>query len=120
MKDWKGNEIQVGQTVLRINFKSMFGGNKSRFGFIFTDANGKQHYRMAEEFISDMEYQWTIQDRFLITEPSNVISISFSSEVASKTPINISESWMSPQPWQVLAIEGISDNEEEFFKEYFK
>lgn len=120
MKDWKGNEIKIGQVILRINFKDMFGGCKSRIGFSFMDANGNPHWKFGEEFINPEGYQWTIQDKFLITEPSDIISICFSSEATSKIPINMMKNWICTQPWQVLAIEGSSDNEKDFFENYFK
>lgn len=121
MKDWKGNKIQIGQTVLKINFKDMFGGSKSRLIINFYGEDGKIHTQhVGEDVIAPEGYQWTVSSKFLITKPSNEMTICFSSECKSEIPINCAGMWIATQPWEVLCIEGISDNEEDFFKEYFK
>lgn len=119
MKDWKGNKIEVGQTVIKVAFKSMFGGSASRMVLIFTDANGEQHHRKGEEFINPMDYKWEIEGKYIITEQRNTMLISFGNR-PSEVTIDSLDFMLSTQPWQILCIEGISDNEEEFFKELFK
>ena len=111
MQDWKGNKIEVGQTVLIVNVKSMFGGCKSQFT-IMTE-NGLQN--VGGEIISPESHQWNIVSEANITPPSANATISiFTGEGASEIPINQIDLWLSVQPWQILCIEGVSDNCEDY------
>ena len=109
MQDWKGNEIEVGQTVLIVNVKSMFSGSKSQFT-IMTE-NGLQN--VGEQTISPESHQWNIVSEANITPPSADVVISMG-EDASEIPINQIDLWLSIQPWQILCIEGVSDNCEDY------
>lgn len=115
MKDWKGNKIEAGQTVLIVNVKSMFGGSKSQL-MIMTE-NGFE--KIGEETTLPEGYQWTIVSENKILPPSKNVTISMG-DAPSEIPINQASLWLSVQPWQILCIKGISDNYEDYFKEYFK
>jgi hypothetical protein len=115
MVDWKGNKIEVGQTVIIVNVKSMFGGSKSQL-MLMTE---KGIEKICEETTLPEGYQWTIVSENNIIEPSTNVTISMGS-APSKIPINQVELWLSVQSWQILCIKGVSDSYEDYYKEYFK
>lgn len=115
MQDWKGNKIEVGQTVLIVNVKSMFSGSKSQF-MIMTK---KGFEKIGEETILPEGYQWTVVSENNITPPSKNVTISMG-DAPSEIPINQISLWLSVQPWQIVCIKGISDNNEDYYNEHFK
>ena len=115
MQDWKGNKIEVGQTVIIVNVKSMFGGSKSQL-MLMTE---KGFEKIGDETTLPEGYQWTIVSENNIIPPSTNVTISMG-EAPSEIPINQAGLWLSVQPWQILCIKGVSDNYEEYYKEYFK
>jgi len=63
-------------------------------------------------------YSFDVSAKYFITEPSNNLKISMSHK-PSEIPINHIDFWVSKQPWQIVCIEGISDNKDEYYKDYF-
>ena len=116
MKDWKGNKIKVGQTVIKVRYKTMFAGNKQRFVLICYDEKGnKASQTFGEESIVPLDYFWDIKGRYIITEKRNSMTISFG-ESPSEVPVDNMDFILCTQPWEILCIEGLSDNKDEFFQ----
>lgn len=116
MKDWKGNEIQVGQTVLLIATGSMYEG--STFGIAMWDGESYKEIFKGEPI--PKSYSFEIERKFLITEPSNMMTIYFDLKATQPVPIDQADFHIAKQPWHIIAIEGISDNEKEYYENYFR
>lgn len=113
MKDWKGNEICQGDIAVVVNTGSIFDGAVPVMTVIKDD---KEHIFKGEPL--KKQYLWEPSSRYLITEPGNVFSISLNDK-PSTIPINHVDSYLTTQPWQILCIEGKSDNQDEYYREYF-
>jgi len=117
MKDWKGNDIKAGDTIVFVRTTPMFKNlgwmipkGKGEFDFYKSEIQPPEHcwepseYQTKEhegklfygskEKASDGLNYWMILDDF---------TINF---------------WL--QPHTVICIKGVSDSEEEYYKEYFK
>ena len=114
MEDWKGNKIQVGHTVIVVSTGSIFEGSKPCL-LIITE-NGLKKVFEGEPI--KKSYSFDVSAKYFITEPSNNLKISMSHK-PSEIPINHIDFWVSKQPWQIVCIEGISDNKDEYYKDYF-
>jgi hypothetical protein len=114
MEDWKGNKIQVGHTVIVVSTGSMLEG--SRPCLLMMTENGMEKVFEGEPI--KKSYSFDVSAKYFITEPSNNLTISMNDK-PSKVPINHIGFWISKQPWQIVCIEGISDNKDEYYKDYF-
>ena len=114
MEDWKGNKIQVGQTVIVVSTGSMFEGLKPCL--LMMTENGLEKVFESEPI--KKSYSFDISAKYFITEPSNNLTISMGDK-PSEVPINHIDFWISKQPWQIVCIEGISDNKDEYYNDYF-
>ena len=115
MKDWKGNEVQVGDTVLLVATGSMFDGSV----LISSMWDGEKY---VERQISDpipKSYSFDIEGKYLITEPSNLMTIYFDPKITQPVPIDQADFYIAKQPWHIICIEGKSDNEKEYYQHYF-
>lgn len=108
MKDWKGNEITVGQTLLKVRVKDYFGGGK----VFLLDTNGN-HEQLS--FITPHGYQWTIIDKAIVEPAGTTCHLSFTDN-PSRIPINLLDIWLTPQACEIICIKNISDVEKEYFK----
>lgn len=109
MKDWKGNKIEVGHTVLVISTGSMFEG--SAFVIRYGDKEIKSEPIKKS-------YQFEISCKYKITEPSNTLALSLGNE-QSEMPINHVDFFIAKQPYQIICIKGVSDNKEKYYIDYF-
>lgn len=116
MEDWKGNKIEVGQTILTINVKSITEG--SRLVAMFRDDNGVWHELDTKYPVEPKQYLWEIQRQAVITEQNSCMTISFG-DAPSQISIDHIDSFCHAQPWQIIAIKWISDNEQEYYDWYF-
>ncbi len=115
MTDWKGNEIEPGQTVLLVSIKSQFAGSEMKWGIMMPDKT--MHY--ITPVIMPEENKWEVRYEYQITEPGFRSAFSLE-ENKGEIPINIIDVWIRPQPHQIVCIKGISDSQEEFFRAYFE
>lgn len=115
MQDWKGNIIKVGHTVLVVSINNMFEG--SRLCFFSMTENGMEKIFEGEPIKKSREFE--ISAKYLITEPSNSLTISMGDN-PHKIPINLADFWVSKQPWQIICIEGLSDSKDEYYKNTIK
>jgi len=113
MKDWKGNKIQVGHTVVVVSTGSMLEGSTPFL--LIRNENG---YEKIEGEPIKKSYSFDVSAKYLITEPSNNLTISMNDN-PSEVPINHIDFWVCKQPWQIVCIEGISDDKDEYYNEYF-
>lgn len=110
MKDWKGNKIQVGHTVVVVSTGSMFEGLTPCFS-VMTE-NGRKAFNGKP---AKKSHRFDVSAKFLITEPSNDLKISMDDN-PSEIPINLINHWVIKQPWQIICIEGISDSKDEYLQ----
>lgn len=115
MEDWKGNEIKVGQTVLVVSTGNIFEGSKPCV--LMMTENGLEKVFEGEPI--KKSYSFDISAKYFITEPGNNLTLSYGDK-PSEVPINQIDFWVNRQPWQIVCIEGISDNKDEYYKEHFK
>jgi len=116
MKDWKGNIICVGQTVLIVSTNT-YGAGDTMF-LMWPQPDGT--FKKSNETRIPDQHQWKITDRFLITEPGNTVFYS-NDDTPNKVPINLVD-WNITKRFgmhEIVCIEGISDNQLEYFKEFF-
>lgn len=116
MKDWKGNEIKVGDTVCVYQFEDMFAGSKCTFGFI--GENGFE--QIGEPFELKKHQYWVLVRCLKIVEPVNDGSIiGFHAAGTLENPVECpadSLGWnISNQSNFAICIKGVSDNELEHF-----
>lgn len=117
MQDWKGNEIQVGQHVLIIRVSSFFGGGEVHTYARLSDADP---WQISKETLPE-EYLWTIEHRLLITAgKSATFHMNLNSGEMTGINLSIAEMMLKPNSGQIIAIEGVSDNREEYYLEKFK
>jgi len=114
MEDWKGNKIKVGHTVIVISTGSMLEGSK--YCLFMRTENGLEKVFEGEPI--KKSYSFDISAKYLITEPGNNLTISMNGKL-SEVPINHIDFLICKQPWQIVCIEGISDNKDEYYKDYF-
>ena len=115
MKDWKGNDIQIGQTVLLVATGSMFEGSS----LIVVMIDGEDHEEVYKSEPLPKSYSFEIIEKYLITEPSVAITTNLLAEI-NKMPVDHADFFIVKQPWHIICIEGISDNRDEYYAEYFK
>lgn len=113
MTDWKGNIIQAGHNILIVDVQSPFSDCDM---VMYSPIDFKEVGRIKGK----RDYIWNVSQRVKVTEPSQSIMISFNNNTASEIPVNSLEFMCSCQYWQIICIEGISDNKEEYFTEHFK
>jgi len=116
MKDWKGNTIKVGDTIVVINKEQMFAGNE--VGLCRMNENGEWEFESLG--IDKPRHKWEIQNKIEVTPPSSECTIYTSRKENDLIPINQIDFCCPIQPFQVCCIEGVSDNEEEYYLEFFK
>lgn len=110
MKDWAGNNIKVGDTVIEYMYMIPFSDCKTTINL---DGNDML-------FDPKPKYVWDEKNRFKVIEKSNEIGLSLNGDI-SEIPINLiglfSEDW---SVYVCKCIEGKSDNRDDFFINYFK
>lgn len=108
IKDWKGNEVKVGDTVLIVTINNTLQGGGGKLGIRFYDKNGNpsEIHKVADIPLCNT---WEIHQKSKILPEGDIIG-------REGVPINMAKTWLTCQPWDILCIEGVSDNEEEYFK----
>lgn len=114
MKDWKGNTVDIGSTIIIVDIKTPFGGD--RVVFPVADENGDIH--LIDGGKTSNNYHWNINVKYIVTDFGNSYKTSFT-DAAGSIPINLIEMMIKVQPWQILCIEGKSDNKDEYFEHLF-
>lgn len=117
MKDWKGNEVQVGQAVYVIDVGTMFDCGTIQFCYLNDDGtigNIGEPIKVNESFL------WEISVEYLIEENGNSVTTSHEHPYQIKVPINLADFMIAKTPWQIVCIKGISDDREEYYLDKFK
>ncbi len=110
MKDWKGNQIEVGHTLLIIEFKNFDAGHTPYTEF--KHKYGPSTYLRGNPI--PVQYRWEIKKTILVIEPGPR-DIIYAVDVLNKVPINELPSFLSIKGNETLCIKGLSDNEQDFF-----
>lgn len=118
-KDWKGNIIQEGDTVLKVRVKNWDAGVKySLIEFTI----GEDNYSEIEPVEAEEKRLWEICEEILIksiTEDDGVVWMSFLKPYV-ETPLWCAGMHLSCQHNEILCIKGKSDSQEDYFLEKFK
>jgi hypothetical protein len=109
MKDWKGNEIQEGQTILKVAVKGMFDGCRTQLMIV--------NKPVGEEFIQERQYLWEIVTKCYVKEKGDN-SATIGGEV-QEIGIDFLDFFFSAQPWEIICIEGVSDNKDDYYMNEF-
>lgn len=110
MIDWQGNNIQVGDTILHVRFKSLFGG--CRMGLMMITPEGLQP--IGEPVQTERDFQWVVTKEITVTNPDNKFTLD-----GDAIPINLIDPFALPnQMNECLCIKGKSDNREAFMEHY--
>lgn len=117
MKDWKGNEIQVGHTVLVVMTRSMFsGGTLSTF---FKDKFGNTE--LIELGTVKNDYLFETVSKAKVAEYKETLTWSEEGDPIDlgEIPINWLGFVLPTNGRTIICIEGISDNQEDYYLDYF-
>lgn len=111
MKDWAGNEITVGDTLVIVRTKPFL--QPTRVGF-FVD--GKIEWQ--EDLPKGPDHCWDILGEHEVVEHEEDLYLRTGPDEKGYY-WNFQLPWMG-QPYDITCIKGKSDNEQEYFLEYFK
>lgn len=123
MTDWKGNEILEGMTIMRVSTKPLF--NNIRYGFSFIGENGESSWNQVGEPVHTPDHIWEIQFEAVVVKRKIIMPDGNKKEALFYTPykeMNYTfevEFIDMAQPSDIVCIKGISDNEQEYFLQYF-
>lgn len=114
MKDWKGNDIDVGHTIVIVRVGSMFDGATPVFISLKDDT-------MEIGDPLPKTYVFERNERIKVTEWSRLVMLGAepSDDTVNEIPINQLDFFINVQPWEILCIEGVSDNEQDYYLNYF-
>lgn len=103
MQDWQGNRITINQKVLVINVIRKYHDLKS------LQINKKD---IPVDTLPE-ELTWDIEKKYVVVDNGHLVKIS---KEQTYMPINLLAPWLNPYSWQIIAIEGISDNQDAYLK----
>ena len=117
MKDWQGNDIKEGQTLIAVAIKP---AEQMSAPIIIDPASGEVRMVQAMAF-KGPAYIWYPYIRAEVIDRAGELCLSIYSRHQGAyiaAPIQMVEEVKND--FVEFCIEGVSDNEEEFFKNYFK
>lgn len=101
MKDWKGNEIKAGQTIIKIQVQGMF--DESEITPMFGD---------KKPFVVDRSYLWNIIKKCKVVKKRERIEYN---KRISKISLDFLDFFIGKQPYEIICIKGISDKKEDYY-----
>lgn len=107
MKDWKGNEIKIGQTIIVVEVINEDAG--AIFSLV-NDPTGK-------EYITGTNYCWKPRMEVEVLDYDDLVDLDDSAW--KQSPINLLSIAICKQDWEIICIKGVSDSEEEYYKHKF-
>lgn len=111
MKDWKGNEIKVGDTVLLYEFEGLFAGGDLKVFMILDDSDAPQEIGSIP---NPKHSKWELLQTIKVIDPINDGCIHCYLN-PDEVPLD-SLSWnLCTMPNRCVCIKGLSDNELEHF-----
>jgi hypothetical protein len=134
MKDWKGNEIQVGDTVLKVRIAKPFE-NVGNIKCVEFDAHGNSEVLVEWERPKKRQYLWLVEETYKIesgahwgieiTKEHNQDWMLSNEQVLhgfehTKTFGIDAIELIEPQPYEILCIVGKSDNMDEYYLKEFE
>ena len=107
--DWKGNAITVGDELVIMTYKELFGGQD--MVLMIKDKDGKMQ-ELVKPTKTHNGVQWEVHRKITVIEFGNTIS-------NDQVPINLLDPFASPNTMnQCLCIKGISDDREQFMEHH--
>jgi len=111
MNDWQGNKIKIGDELVIIDFKDIFGGQK--MGIMMINKEGEMS-TLVEPTKTDYGFKWEIHRTIKVMPYGGMIS-------NNEVPVNLLDPFAAPNSMnQCLCIKGKSDNQKEFMDNYLK
>lgn len=113
MKDWKGNEIKSGDTVVIVTVKSMFG--RASYGYIIFKEDGTTDHIKVQEGIEPPKYMWNIFDEKEIFDMDGHLRYYYNAgDIVYNLPAE--EDWLNSQSnFRIVCIKGVSDNKHDYY-----
>jgi len=108
MKDWKGNEVQVGDKLVCVEIHHQSAG--STYQTIFSLGNGHPVH-VSEEQTMPYEYVWWERLRCEVIEYGHMVELGNGGQI----PINHLDFFFPIQHNQILCIEGKSFDRDEYY-----
>lgn len=108
MKDWKGNEIIPGMTIVVVEVVNEDAG--AVFSLV-NDPSGKEH-------VIGTNYCWKPRMEVEVQDYDDMVDVSESEW--KQAPVNLLSIAICKQAWEIICIKGVSDNEQEYFTRHFK
>ncbi|MDO6737117.1 hypothetical protein [Wenyingzhuangia sp. 2_MG-2023] len=113
LTDWKGNKITAGQTLVLVRTKPIFGEMK----LMLFDFKEKMMEQIGETIVSP-KHIWELGGEFKVWEDKRGTLFYTLKEDDYKCHIQLSSLfWMNNA---VVCIKGVSDNEKDYYTEFFK
>lgn len=106
MKDWKGNEIKVGDTVVVIKVSALF---YQEAGTMRSLNDGNAVVTKQKHFTDGL---WDTIEKYFVSDSYDP---NFSRKGALQWPISDAEN-IPVSGFNILAIEGVSDNKDEYYR----
>ena len=114
MKDWKGNEIQVGDTIVLVSTKSQ----ATESSLILMDFSSNEPPQVLSTHKEESKYQWVVLSSYLITKHRGRLYLTFDDNgITSNYGIETLSFFLSDS--DIICIKGKSDNETEYYQHYF-
>lgn len=110
MKDFLGNEIKIGHIVKKIKVRGMFDGSEYKIGVIYPNKNGQERIDEYCGGVVPTSESWIIVGLYEIVE-ENIITMGYEYGIPNKLYYNAMDMFLSTQPWEILTIVGVSDEE---------
>lgn len=111
LTDWKGNEIKPGHRVVQVRIKPLFG--RSQLCLI---NNGK--LQPLHDILDEPEYIWEPLDEYLVQGNEEYMVI-FTEQGPYTLATPLSSLFLFKSDSIIICIKGFSDNEEDFYLNYF-
>ena len=116
MKDWKGNDIKAGDTIVLVRTTPMF----KNLGWMIPKGKGKFYFYKSE--IQPPEHCWEPSEYQTKEHEGKIYYTSGKSKDRYTHWMILDEFtlkfWL--QTHTLICIKGVSDSEEDYYKEYFK
>lgn len=114
MKDWKGNNIQIGDTIVLVSTRS-HGVSSS---LVLMSFCSNEPPTVLSTYKEDANYRWLILSTYEIINHNGKLYYSWSNEDYTYN-FDLNSIELMKEENVVICIKGKSDNEKEYYEYYF-
>lgn len=115
--DWKGNAIKAGDTIVNVGTKPLFG--KTTFGLMFVGKDGEKSFHKLSESEEPPQHIWNVLGEYKVVQRADKLYYVLKTDDITYF-LDLSMMLFGGQPDDIICIKGVSDNEQEYYAEYFK